>query len=64
MKISRDVEIFICREIVIDLVFVSFIFLCGAFTFFFEGVVQYSLFAGLVGFLVGIFLFLWFWHVR
>jgi len=37
MKISRDLEIFIYRGIVIivfDLIFVSFIFLCGAFAFF------------------------------
>ena len=59
MKISRDVEIFIYRGVIIvfDLIFLSFIFFCAAFAFFFEGAVRYSFFAGLMGFLVGAFCF-------
>ena len=59
MKISRDVEIFIYRGVVIifDFIFLSLIFLCAAFVFFFEGALRYSFFVGFVVFLVGIFCF-------
>ena len=43
MKISRDVEIFISRGVVIifDFIFLSLIFLCAAFAFFCEGALRY-----------------------